>query len=190
MPKTASGASPGSESGPGVRFTGPVYRAHNPEWAWDPLSGDGARLHGGRFNRQGALALYTSLTVIGAVREVSPLGKPFHPITLCQYAVDCDNILDTRDPAALAEEGLEFADLECPTWRSDMFAGRTPASHDAAEKLGERGYAGLIVKSFAIGAGAEEFNLVLWRWSKRRPHKVVVVDPQRRLPRDRASWEG
>jgi RES domain-containing protein len=39
--------------GSAVRYAGTVYRAHNPEWAWSPLSGEDARRHGGRFNRLG-----------------------------------------------------------------------------------------------------------------------------------------
>ena len=33
-----------------MRFRGTVYRAHNPQWSWTPLSGEGASRHGGRFN--------------------------------------------------------------------------------------------------------------------------------------------
>ena len=36
-----------------MRSRGVVYRAHNPQWSWTPLSGEGARRHGGRFNRRG-----------------------------------------------------------------------------------------------------------------------------------------
>lgn len=146
-------------------------------------------MHGGRFNRPGTLALYTALTIIGAIREASPLGKPFHPITLCQYAVDCDNILDTRDAKVLKREAISAEDLSCPAWRIDMFAGRMPASQKLSEKLGEKGYAGLIVKSFAPGAASGEHNLVLWRWRKRRPHKIAVIDQEKRLPRNAASWQ-
>ena len=57
-----------------MRFQGLVYRAHNPEWSWTPLSGEGARRHGGRFNRRGVPALYTSLSPLTAIREAQPLG--------------------------------------------------------------------------------------------------------------------
>ena len=36
-----------------MRFEGLAYRAHNPRWSWAPTSGEGARLHGGRFNAKG-----------------------------------------------------------------------------------------------------------------------------------------
>ncbi len=172
----------------GIRFQGSVYRAHNPEWAWDPLSGAGAKLHGGRFNRRGRAALYTSLDVLVAVREVSPLGAPFHPLTLCQYRVECENVFDTRDPKAMKREKVSEDQLECPFWNQEMLEGQVPASHRLAERLIERGYAAMIVRSFADGVGPEDMNLVLWKWTKRRPHRIILFDPDRRLPKDGSSW--
>ncbi|NNE20899.1 MAG: RES domain-containing protein [Myxococcales bacterium] len=172
----------------GIRFQESVYRAHNPEWAWDPLSGAGAKLHGGRFNRRGQPALYTSLDVLVAVREASPLGAPFHPLTLCEYRVDCMNIFDTRDSKAMRREKVSRGELECPSWNQEMLDGQVPASHQLADRLIARGYAGMVVRSFALGAGPEDMNLVLWKWTKRRPHKVTLFDPDHRLPRDDSSW--
>jgi RES domain-containing protein len=56
------------------RYAGLLYRALNPIRASDPLSGEGARLHGGRFNAKGRPALYTSLSVMTAVRESNQIG--------------------------------------------------------------------------------------------------------------------
>ena len=42
-----------------MRFRGIVYRAHDPRWSWPPVSGEGARRYGGRFNRIGVEAFYT-----------------------------------------------------------------------------------------------------------------------------------
>ncbi|MGB7475155.1 MAG: RES domain-containing protein [Polyangiales bacterium] len=172
----------------GIRFQGAVYRAHNPEWSWDPLSGAGARLHGGRFNRRGLSALYTSLDVLVAVREASPLGTPFHPVTLCQYRVDCEDLLDTRDRKAMKRERITQGELECPSWNQEMLEGKVPASQQLADRLLAKGYAGMLVRSFVHGAGSEDINLVLWKWTKRRPHKVTLFDPDNRLPKDASSW--
>ena len=57
-----------------MRFQGLVYRAHNPEWSWTPLSGEGARRPGGRFNHRGVPALYTSISPLTAILEASPPG--------------------------------------------------------------------------------------------------------------------
>jgi RES domain-containing protein len=50
-----------------AKITGLVYRAHNPRWAFEPTSGEGARMHGGRFNPKGRAALYTSPRVESAL---------------------------------------------------------------------------------------------------------------------------
>ncbi|MFV0302812.1 MAG: RES family NAD+ phosphorylase [Paracoccus sp. (in: a-proteobacteria)] len=45
-----------------MRYRGECFRAHNPRWSFEPLSGEGARRHGGRFNPPGVPALYLSTT--------------------------------------------------------------------------------------------------------------------------------
>ena len=56
------------------RYQGLLYRAINPVHAREPLSGEGARRHGGRFNPRGLPALYTSRSVMTAVREANQIG--------------------------------------------------------------------------------------------------------------------
>ena len=51
------------------RYQGPLYRALNPVYARQPLSGRGARLYGGRFNPKGVPALYTAFDPATALRE-------------------------------------------------------------------------------------------------------------------------
>ena len=80
-----------------MRFRGLVYPAHNPQWSWTPLSGEGARRHGGRFNQRRLPALYTSLIPLAAIREAQPLGRPMQPLTLCAYEVDAEPVLDALD---------------------------------------------------------------------------------------------
>jgi len=144
--------------------------------------------HGGRFNRVGVAALYTSLDVFVAVREAIPLGTPFHPITLCQYRVDCEDVFDATDPKLRKREKVTLRALQSPRWNQEMLEGKVPTSQQIADRLIERGYAGMIVRSYAQGAGSEDLNLVLWHWTKRRPHRVTVFDPNQRLPRDPSSW--
>jgi RES domain-containing protein len=69
-----------------------------------------------------------------------------------------------------------------------MLDGEVPASHQLADRLIAKGYAGMVVRSFATGAGPEDMNLVLWKWTKRRPHKITLFDPDHRLPKDASSW--
>ena len=166
-----------------MRFRGLVYRAHNPQWSWDPVSGEGARRHGGRFNRRGIPALYTSLAPLTAVREAQPLGRPMQPLTLCAYEVDAEPVFDALSEARRRSlEASEF-DLACPTWEADMLAGAIPASQALADRLIAADYAGMRVQSFAAGTGADDLNLVMWRWGSHRPARVVLVDDEGRLSR-------
>lgn len=141
----------------------PVYRALNPVYARDPLSGTGAALHGGRFNRKGRAALYTALTPIGAVTEANQAGRPFEPVVLVAYEGTVGPCLDGTDPAHLAALGLAAADLAAPDWRLVMVQQGITPLQQACERLIGLGYHGLIAPSFAPGAGGAR-NLVLWRW--------------------------
>ena len=62
-----------------------------------------------------------------------------------------------------------------------------PASHALADRLVAAGFAGMRVPSFAAGAGPDDVNLVLWRWSGRRPSRVVLIDDEGRLTKMRRS---
>ena len=173
---------------PFIRFTDPVYRAHHPRWAFDPVSGEGARRHGGRFNRPGTPALYTALRMETAWLEAQQ-GFAFkaQPLTLCSYAVDCADILDLTSPATLAAVGIVPADLAC-AWEDLADRGLAVPSWTLADRLIKEGAAGIVVRSFAHRAGSDDRNLIFWRSANDLPHKVRVIDYQGRLPRDDSSW--
>ena len=164
-----------------MRFRGLVYRAHNPHWSWTPLSGDGARRHGGRFNRRGIPALYTSLDPLTAIREAQPLGRPMQPLTLCAYEVDAEPVFDTLDKAQRRTLGVSDSDLACPAWEAEMLAGSVPASQALADRLVAAGYAGMRVRSFAVGTSAGDLNLVMWTWGTDRPVRAVLIDDEGQL---------
>ena len=166
-----------------MRFRGIVYRAHDPRWSWPPVSGEGERLHGGRFNRVGVPALYASLSPVTAIREASPLGQPLQPILLCAYEVDAEPIFDALDPSQQRAHAATDDDMRCPGWERDMYSGIVPLSHALADRLIAAGFAGMRVPSFAPGAAASDVNLVLWRWGDRRPSRIVLIDDERRIPK-------
>jgi RES domain-containing protein len=172
-----------------VRFAGTAYRAHDPRWSWTPLSGEGARIHGGRFNPQGVPALYLALDFATAVIEANQ-GFPFRlmaPLTLVSYAVDCDDLEDLSDAKVLQDFGATAGDLAC-AWKL-LSEGRKPVpSWRLVERLRSVGTAGIVVPSFSPGAAADARNLVLWRWSADLPYQVLVIDPEKKLPRDGSSW--
>lgn len=169
-----------------MRFRGLAYRAHNPQWSWTPLSGEDARLHGGRFNRRGVPALYTSLAPLTAIREAQPLGRPMQPLTLCAYDVDAEPVFDATDADTRRALNVAEAELDCPTWEAEMLAGSVPATQILADRLIAAGYVGMRVRSFAAGAGLEDHKLVVWRWGNRLPARIVLIDDEGRLSGNRA----
>ena len=166
-----------------MRLRAIVYRAHNPQWSWPPVSGEGARLHGGRFNRSGVAALYTSLSPVTALREAGTLGHPLQPLLLCAYEIDAEPVFDSLDSRERDTHAVTDADLGCPGWEWDMHGGSVPASQALADRLITAGYVGMRVRSFAPGSDAEDLNLVLWHWGDRMPSRVVSIDDEGRLTR-------
>ena len=165
-----------------MRHDGKLYRALNPIYAREPLSGHGAELYGGRFNPKGVPALYTSLSVMTALREANQVGN-LQPTTLVAYEAEIDGIFDCRDDAALAAEGMNAAAIADTTWRDQMRTNGEAKTQALARRLIGAGYNGLLVRSFAAGSTAEDLNLVLWRWSNAPPARLVLTDDENRLSR-------
>lgn len=171
-----------------MRFVGTCYRAHDPRWAFSPLSGDGAKVHGGRFNPKGMPALYLALTLEGMFIEMGHgLARRFEPLTVCTYDVDVDDIVDLTKDDGRSANRVTLDDLAC-AWAADVANKREPASWQLARRLIADGSAGLLVPSFAVGARTDMLNLVLWKWGANLPRRVEVHDPSGRLPKDQLSW--
>jgi RES domain-containing protein len=172
-----------------LRYRGTCYRAHNPAWAFKPLSGDGAALYGGRFNPKGKPALYLALDISTAVLEANQgFAHKIDPCTLCAYEVDCGDIADLRNEAGRKRHAATRADIEC-AWLILARAGKTPPSWAIATRLIGEGFAGVLVRSLARRSRADAYNLVLWRWGPDRPHRVTVSDPGGKLPKNQLSWK-
>ncbi|WP_054313299.1 RES family NAD+ phosphorylase [Mesorhizobium sp. 1M-11] len=163
-------------------YHGKLYRALNPIYAREPLSGRGAEFYGGRFNPKGVPALYASLSVMTALREANQVGN-LQPTTLVSYDAEIESVFDSRDEAALLAEGMDAAALADGTWRDKMKATGEARTQAFARRLIAGGYHGLLVRSFAPGATADDLNLVLWRWSDAAPARVTLIDDENRLSR-------
>lgn len=169
----------------GFQYTGLVYRGHNPRWQHAPTSGEGAARNGGRWNRVGMPALYTSERFETAWLEAQQ-GFPFktQPLTLCSYEVDCGPILDLCDsdnqkrvhphPEAWMQEA----------WLSKKIRREPVIAWEVAEQLIAMGFAGIRVPSQAKGTTHRDVNIVFWKWSSQVPTKVCVIDDENRLPND------
>jgi RES domain-containing protein len=164
-----------------VRFQGALYRALNPICAREPMSGRGAELYGGRFNRKGTPALYLSLSVMTALREANQAGS-LQPTTLVSYDADIESMFDSRDHAALKAEGMDAMALADGRWRDQMKVSGEAETQAFARRLAAAGYNGLLVSSLAPGAMAE-LNMVLWTWGAAAPCRLTLIDDEDRLSR-------
>lgn len=173
-----------------MKFSGVVYRAHDPKWSFTPLSGEGAKLSGGRFNPAGVAALYTATTIECAFKEYSQsFASKIHPLTICSYEVECEDVFDLTTEEAALSNGVEWADLDCP-WRLMASNGQAPPTWIVTKRLIHAGAAGVLVRSFAPGATERDLNLILWDWGEASPHKITTYDPKGMLPKDQRSWLG
>lgn len=120
----------------------------------DPLSGEGARLYGGRWNAKGVSALYMATSHDAAIAEYYR-GLP-KPGTLVPYQVRSDVIADLAD---VTDPHVQAA-IECD-WTTQMRFGQVPPSWVLAERLIGEGAHGALVPSVQQRGGV---NLVLWRW--------------------------
>jgi RES domain-containing protein len=172
-----------------VKFAGTCYRAHDPRWSFKPLSGEGAAVHGGRFNPKGTPALYLALTLTGAVREANQgFAHKIDPCVVCSYDVDCEDIADLRTDQLRTGHGVSFDDLAC-AWKLLSDQGKESPSWRLALKLRKEGFVGVLVPSFANRATPDDANLVLWHWTGKLPYRVTVDDPSGRLPKNQLSWD-
>jgi RES domain-containing protein len=170
-----------------VRLQAVLYRGHDPQWAFSPLSGDGAKAKGGRFNPIGVLALYLGATIDTVIVEMTHgFARRLEPLTMVSYDVDIEDIVDLRRGDGRRAAGVKSVDMACP-WELNLADGREPASWRVANRL-RKTAAGILVPSFAKGARKDMHNLVLWKWGPDIPYRVTAHDPSGRLPKNQLSW--
>lgn len=136
-------------------FAARTFRIVPPRWAHVPLSGEGAREHGGRFNPTGMSAFYSSLDPHTAYAEYTQALYD-RPGLLCSFDVEAANVFDLTTPEGLVSAGLSEADLV------ERWIGRgDAATQQAARDLSADGLDGFLYRSLQHPSGR---NLVLWRW--------------------------
>lgn len=167
-----------------IRVARRYWRMLAPKWAYDPLSGAGAAVRGGRFNPPAMPALYMSEEFSTAVAEYEQdLG--IRPGTLCAYGVDSERIADLDDPGVRKTLGVDADMLRAP-WKHIAFVEkRSPPTWSMAMRLLLEDIDGIRAPSVQ----APGFNLVLWRWNAEGAARVAALDPLGDLPADQASWK-
>ena len=161
-------------------FHGKLYRALNPVFAREPLSGRGAALYGGRFNPKGMPALYTSLSIMTALKEANQVGS-LQPTTLVCYEAAFGSVADSRDPELLSAHGMDADGLADPTWRDRMRLDGEAPTQAFTRRLITAGYDAMLVRSFARGTTLTDLNLVLWRWGEEDGARLTLIDDEGRL---------
>ena len=163
-----------------MHFNGLLYRALNPIYAAVPLSGEGAKRYGGRFNSKGTAALYTSLSPETAIRESNQVGS-LQPTMLVCYEANINRVFDTGNSSLLRKYSLSTEQLATDNWRDQMNTGRHSTTQIFTQQLIEEGYAGLLVRSYAVGTTERDRNLVLWCWTNDDSATLQVIDDENRL---------
>jgi RES domain-containing protein len=157
-----------------IRYQGIVYRAHHPQWAYPPTSGEGAARHGGRFNPNGVKALYTSENFNTAVLEAQQgFALKFQPLTICAYDVDCTDVVDLTTTSVPHDLGCAWEEL------ADL--GRYPPTWELYKDLRAQNVSAVRVRSFAANSAPTNINVIFWDWAELPPHKVIAIDDEGRL---------
>lgn len=123
-----------------------------------------------------------------AIKEISQgLPHRLDPTVLCSYDVDCEDVIDLTTERGRGAASVSASEM-AGDWAWALAVGERPASWAIYDRLVSQGAAGIVVPSYAVGADANDRNLVLWEWGSALPHLVEVFDPSGRLPRDQLSW--
>lgn len=142
-------------------------------WQAEPVSGEGARLRGGRWNRKGQAALYLATDPATAVAEFYQ-GLP-KPGTLVPFELKAERIADLTGPDATVRNALD-AD-----WKAlSGIAGDEPPSWTLTADLIAAGAEGVLVPSTQ---NPGDTNLVLWRWQQGNgpDAALTLLDPDSAL---------
>ncbi|KAB8198395.1 RES domain-containing protein [Lysobacter maris] len=160
----------------------PLFRAHNPLWSFQPLSGAGAARAGGRFNRIGTPALYLSFEEATCAAEYRQDNDLTEPYLLVAYLARLPELVDLRQ---LDDDGWDplWNDWGCD-WRQLFVDGTEPPSWALGDIVLDAGELGLIFPSLANPGG---LNIVLFT-DRLQPEWLEPHDPNGLLPRDQSSW--
>lgn len=84
---------------------------------------------------------------------VGALGEWYAPQRLKRvWTYTCNGfMIRERSTPRLVPQNVVFRELECPSWNEEMLDGKLPTSQQLADRLIAKGYAGMVVRSFAQG---------------------------------------
>ncbi len=161
------------------------HRYLTPKWAFVPVSGAGAALDGGRFNRPGVEALYLSRAPQTALEEYRQGSSITRPATLAAYVVSLAQVVDL---SAGFDPGLwpsEWSAWDCEWRKIARIDRQVPPSWLLADTVIKSGHRGLLFPSLRHPGGT---NLVVFNANLTAEDSVIVHDPDGRLPKNQSSW--
>ena len=170
-----------------------LFRAHS-EWfgAWsgtlfrfqtvdfptpkDVLSGDGARVRGGRWNAPGLATLYGSTTDFTALEECKANDRYYgvetkSPRLLVAIEAQLTRMLDLTAPANRRAMGVTLTELGSEDWRKFQDAGKESFTQAIGRAVAAAGSSGLLSRSAAVPQGV---NVVIFPGACAADHLEVV----------------
>ncbi|WP_179117521.1 RES family NAD+ phosphorylase, partial [Burkholderia cenocepacia] len=143
-----------------------AYRAHAPKWAFQPVSGAGAALNGGRLNRPGVDAFYVSLDLQTACDEYKGICPILPPATLVEYTLDLGPVVDFSGGYTAEWEPI-WSELFCD-WKALALNDIEPPSWVIGDIVRQQGFKGN-TDQFGLAVIADEAKGVVERSSRNGP---------------------
>ncbi len=149
-------------------------------WQREPISGEGARRYGGRWNRLGQPALYLATDHPTAVAEFHQ--TIIRPGTLVAYTVASQRIADLASDDARQHDPRIAVALREDWKQMARIAHAEPGGWHLADHFLAAGADGAMVPSIRNPGGT---NLVLWHWSVdgSAGARIAAIDPAGDLDR-------
>ena len=126
--------------------------------AKDVLSGDGARVHGGRWNQPGLATVYGSTTDSAALEECKANDRYYGvqakaPRLLVAIEAQLAKLLELTSAGIRRTLGVTLKELAAEDWRKLMQAGKESSTQALGRAAVGSGASGLLVRSAAVSSG-------------------------------------
>jgi RES domain-containing protein len=161
------------------------YRSATPDYSnvHDLLSGEGSRIHGGRWNPKGIAAVYASLSPETAMMESVAHFRYYGfgdsaamPRVFVAAEFRLKLVLDLTDEDVLRAIGVSADQLRHVDWRKEVDAGREPLTQRLGRAAHSHDIEGLLVPS---GADSEGRNLVAFPENCAAHSTLKIINPDR-----------